>query len=188
MSLSEIIFTCHDLWLKRQCAVSSLCEGLINLVCSFCVAALFKFKQEIYRSNTDAQWLSLSCNKILTHIWCQSCKLVDNIVCAQCCLHRIYFCVPRRPLETAQWLLVVGWKWAHHCSRLSDFLSFCLSLLWEESAVVSSIISTGSYSDSSKWFSPSYLPVFMSSFHFSRSAILSFWLSICKCFLLPFPH
>lgn len=35
---------------------------------------------------------------------------------------------PQDSLETARWLLEVGWKWAHRCSRSPDFLCSFLSV------------------------------------------------------------
>lgn len=158
-----------------QCAFQSRINNVSYVLClgrlSFYLLILCRYLT-INIKMEHTQLLSFSCDKIQTQIWCQPYKLVDNIVCAHCCLHRNYFYVPRRPLERAGWDLDVGWKWAHHCSSLSVFLSVRLWLLWEESAVVSRIISTGSYSDSSEWFYCSNLLVFVSSFHFYHPAIL----------------
>lgn len=85
-----------------------------------------------------------------------SVKLADNLICAKeltlstwqaSILPSLLFA--RRPSgERAEWLLEDGGEWAHDCSSFLVFLSICLTLLWGQSAVASSIISSGSYSDS----------------------------------------
>lgn len=103
--------------------------------------------------------------------WCESYKVVNNRVCVQHRLRRNdcgcwadihLLCLFPEGLGrqlSAFWRLVKNelMTGAAGPSFLLSFFSACPSLLWGQSAVASSIASTGSYSDSSEWLNSSTL-------------------------------
>lgn len=113
---SSVIVKQLDVFLRAEYTLSSVWRP--DKLGLFCVST-----GNILNQNTHICCLSPA--RIQTQIWCQSYKLVDDIVCGHCCLHRNHFYAPRRPLETAEWDVEVSWKWAHRCSSLSVFLHVC---------------------------------------------------------------
>lgn len=69
----------------------------------------------------------------------------------------IFSAFPRRAFGDSWARSGGGGEWAHGCNSLRVFLCVCLSLLWEQSAVASSIVSTGSSGYSSEWLNSSNL-------------------------------
>lgn len=77
-----------------------------------------------------------------------------------------------------------GGEWAHDCSSLSVFLSLSVCL----SAENSQLWPAASFRLAAAATAPSDSTPQIFPFLSSRPAILSVWLSISKCFLLPHPH